>query len=249
MHRNKAAIEGYMSNKKNTIGAAFARQRKEKPPPLPTFDERERWQQYFDLTTMPPCEMVKLDPLIAARTMALRGHFRRLLDGSTKMGSYQILADDLQLSERQARRVLDVFVDNEKLLQSAQGRYVRRLNVFNNEEVLEQFQSHCAQQEERLDIDLLCAELNDNIIPAVYSNEDQAKMRLVSFTSFAYLSCSQVFYIWSTFFLGSLPMQTSSHCSHHRQRTKLFMQSSRSLDGAMGGAPKVSSSMAMRERT
>jgi hypothetical protein len=186
MHRNKAAIEGYMSNNKNTIGAAFARQRQEKPPPPPTFDEHEKWQRYFELTTMPPCEMVKLNPLIAARTMALRSHFRRLLErSSTKMGSYQILADDLQLGERQARRVQDVFVDNEQLLQSAQGRYVRRLNVFNNEEVLEQFQSHCAQQEERLEIDLLCAELNDNIIPAVYSNEDQAKMKLVSFILFA----------------------------------------------------------------
>jgi hypothetical protein len=185
MHRNKAAIEAYMSNNKNTIGAAFARQRQEKPPPLPTFDEHEQWQRYFELTTMPPCEMVKLNPLIAARTMALRSHFRRLLDGSTKMGSYQILADDLQLGVRQARRVLDVFLDNEQLLQSAQGRYVRRLNVFNNEEVLAQFQSHCAQQEERLEIDLLCAELNDNIIPAVYSNEDQAKMKLVSFILFA----------------------------------------------------------------
>ena len=71
MHRNKAAIEGYMSNHKNTIGAAFARQHQENPPPPPTFDEQERWQRYFELTTMPPCEMVKLDPLIAARTMAL----------------------------------------------------------------------------------------------------------------------------------------------------------------------------------
>jgi hypothetical protein len=121
-------------------------------------------------------------------------------EGSTKMDSYKILADDLQLSERQARRVLAVFVDNEQLLQSAQGRYVRRLNVFNKEEVLEQFQSHCAQQEERLEIDLLCAELNDNIIPAVYSIEDQAKMKLVSFILFAQRSrSSQVFHIWSAF--------------------------------------------------
>jgi hypothetical protein len=189
-----------MSNNKNTIGAAFARQLQKKPPPLPTFDEYECWQRYFKLTTMPPCEMDKMNPVVAARTMALRGHFRRLLDGSTKMDSYPILADDLQLSERQARRVKDVFVENEHLLVSARGRYVRRLNVFNNEEVLEQFQAHCAQQEERLEIDLLCAELNDNIIPAVYSIEDQAKMKLVSFILFAQRSrSSQVFHIWSAF--------------------------------------------------
>jgi hypothetical protein len=178
--RSKAAFEGYVSNNKNTIGAAFARQLQEKPPEPPIFDERERWQRYFKLTTMPPCEMVKMDPLVAARTMALRSHFRRLLDGSTKMDSYRILADDLQLSERHARRVKDVFVENEHLLQSARGRYVRRLNVFNNEEVREKFQSHCAQQEKRLEIDELRDELNNNIIPAVYSTEDQAKMKLVS---------------------------------------------------------------------
>jgi hypothetical protein len=135
-----------------------------------------------------------MDPVVAARTMALRGHFRRLLDGSTKMDSYQILADDLQLSERQARRVKDVFVANEHLLLSARGRYFRRLNVFNNEEVLEQFQSHCARQEKRLDIDQLLDELNNNIIPAVYSNEDQAKMKLVSSAFFAYPSRHQVFH-------------------------------------------------------
>jgi hypothetical protein len=177
-----------VSNNKNTIGAAFARQRQEKPPPPPAFDENERWQRYVKLTTMQPCEMAKMDPLVAARTMALRVHFRRLLDGSTKMDSYQILADDLQLSERQARRVKDVFVANEHLLLSARGRYFRRLNVFNNEEVLEQFQSHCARQEKRLDIDQLLDELNNNIIPAVYSDEDQAKMKLVSSEFFAYRS-------------------------------------------------------------
>jgi hypothetical protein len=197
MYRNKAAIEGYMSNNKNTIGAAFARQRQEHPPPAPTFDdsdESECWQRYFKLTTMPACEMAKLNPVVAARTMALRSHFRRLLDGSTKMDSYRILANDLQLSERQARRVKDVFVENEYLLLSARGRYVRRLNVFNNEEVLEQFQSHCAQQEKRLEIDQLRDALNNNIIPAVYSNEDQAKMKLVSSTPFAYRSRHGVFH-------------------------------------------------------
>jgi hypothetical protein len=246
--RSKSAIEGYASNNKNTIGAAFARQRQEKPPPPPAFDETERWQRYIKLTTMLPCEMAKMDPLVAARTMALRTHFRRLLDGSTKMDSYQILADDLQLSERQARRVKDVFVENEHLLLSARGRYFRRLNVFNNEEVLQQFQSHCALQEKRLEIDQLRDELNNNIIPAVYSNEDQAKMKLVSSTFFHTANIVSSAPSLCTGLLPRCSKPFTNH-SHHRQRTKLFMQSSRSLVGAMGGVLKVSSSMVTSDRT
>ena len=185
--RDKAAREGYLSNNDNTIGAAFA-QLQEQLPPRPTLDESECWQRYYELTTLPPRQLAKMDPVVAARTMALRSHFRRLLDGSPKMDSYQILAEDLQLSVRQARRVKDLFVANEHPLTSARGRYVRRLNVFNNEEVLERFQSHCARQEKRLEVDDLRDELNDNIIPAVYSNEDLAKMKLVSPTPFAYRS-------------------------------------------------------------